>query len=97
RYLGSQDDRAARALVVERYERADNMTDAIAALTAKRDATSTERERLFAHFEAKWRDEPLVLDKWFALEARSLRADALSRVRMLLAHPRFNARNPNRV
>jgi len=97
RYLGAQDDRAARALVAERYERADNMTDAIAALTAQRDAASPERERLFAHFEAKWRDEPLVLDKWFALEARSVRPDTLSRVRMLLAHPRFNARNPNRV
>jgi len=38
-----------------------------------------------------------VLDKWFALQAMSARADALERVRTLLAHPRFNARNPNRV
>jgi aminopeptidase N len=52
---------------------------------------------VFAQFEARWRDEPLVLDKWFALEARSARADTLARVRRLLAHPRFNARNPNRV
>ncbi|HEY5862945.1 MAG TPA: aminopeptidase N [Casimicrobiaceae bacterium] len=97
RYLGALDDRAVRALVAERFERADNMTDTIAALSAVKDTTSPERDRLFAHFEAKWRDEPLVLDKWFALEARSLRADTLARVRALLAHPRFNARNPNRV
>ena len=38
-----------------------------------------------------------MLDKWFALEARSARADTLARVQALLAHPRFNARNPNRV
>ena len=38
-----------------------------------------------------------MLDKWFALQARSLRDDALDTVRALLAHPRFNARNPNRV
>ena len=73
------------------------MTDTIAALAALKDTMSPERDRLFAQFEAKWRDEPLVLDKWFALEARSQRADALARVKALLAHPRFNARNPNRV
>ena len=38
-----------------------------------------------------------MLDKWFALEAQSQRLDALARVRQLLAHPRYNARNPNRV
>jgi aminopeptidase N len=97
RYLGTLDDRAARTLVAERFERADNMTDTIAALAALKDTASPERDRLFARFEAKWRDEPLVLDKWFALEARSQRGDTLARVKALLAHPRFNARNPNRV
>jgi aminopeptidase N len=97
RYLGAHDDPAARAAAVEQYERADNMTDALAALVALRDGTSAERDRLYAHFEAKWRDEPLVLDKWFALEARSARDDTLARVKALCAHPRFNARNPNRV
>jgi aminopeptidase N len=97
RYLGALDDRASRALVAAHYERANNMTDAIAALSALKDSASPERERLFAHFEARWREEPLVLDKWFALESRSTRADTLPRVKALLAHPRFNARNPNRV
>ena len=43
-------------------------------------ARLTEREALFARFEAKWRDEPLVLDKWFALQGASRRADTLARV-----------------
>ena len=97
RYLGVVDDAGARALAVSQFERADNMTDKFAALAALKDSASAERDRLFGRFEAEWRDEPLVLDKWFALEARSLRADALDRVKRLLAHPRFNARNPNRV
>jgi aminopeptidase N len=97
RYLGALDDAAAHALVRAQYERADNMTDTIAALAALRDSASVVRDEIFARFEAKWRDEPLVLDKWFALQARSLRADTLHTVRALLAHPRFNARNPNRV
>ncbi|MFO1415117.1 MAG: aminopeptidase N [Burkholderiales bacterium] len=96
-YLGRIDDPAARALAVAHYDGADNMTDTIAALSALRDSMSAERDALFARFEARWRDEPLVLDKWFGLQAQSQRPDALARVRALLAHPRYNARNPNRV
>ncbi len=73
------------------------MTDAVATLAAVNHSVAAEREALFARFEAKWRDEPLVLDKWFALQAASLRPDTLARVRSLLAHPKFDARNPNRV
>ena len=73
------------------------MTDTIAALAALKDSAGSERDDLFERFEEKWRDEPLVLDKWFALQARSLRADTLARVKKLLAHPRFSAKNPNRV
>jgi len=96
-YLGTQDDDAARALAVAQFNGADNMTDAIAALAAINHSSAPEREALFARFEAKWRDEPLVLDKWFALQAASRRADTRQRVLALLSHPKFNAKNPNRV
>jgi aminopeptidase N len=97
RYLGALDDSAACALARAQYDAADNMTDAIAALVALNHGNSQERAELFARFEARWRDEPLALDKWFALQATSHRTDTLERVRALLAHPRFNPRNPNRV
>ena len=97
RFLVERGDSVARALAVAQFAEADNMTDSIAALAALADGTSAERDDLYARFEARWRDEPLVLDKWFALEATSRRPDALARVRRLIAHPRFNARNPNRV
>jgi aminopeptidase N len=97
RYVGAIDDAAARRRAAQRYDRAGNMTDAIAALAAVKDSAASDRDDLFARFEARWRDEPLVLDKWFALQARSQRDDALMRVKSLLTHPRFNARNPNRV
>jgi len=96
-YLGTQDDDAARALAVAQFNGADNMTDAIAALAAINHSGAPEREALFARFEAKWHDEPLVLDKWFTLQATSQRADTRLRVEALLSHPKFNAKNPNRV
>ncbi|HQR12193.1 MAG TPA: aminopeptidase N [Casimicrobiaceae bacterium] len=96
-YLCSADGAGARAMAVAQFADSDNMTDSIAALAALNDGDSPERASLFAQFETRWHDEPLVLDKWFALQAMSNRADTLDRVRRLLAHPRFNTRNPNRV
>jgi aminopeptidase N len=97
RYLGALDDDDAHALAARQYRHADNMTDAIGALAALRDSASPVRDELYAAFEARWRDEPLVLDKWFTLQAKSQRAGVLDTVRALAAHPRFDARNPNRV
>ncbi|MEO6564533.1 MAG: DUF3458 domain-containing protein, partial [Casimicrobiaceae bacterium] len=96
-YLGALDDDAARAVAVAHFDAADNMTDTIGALKALRDSAAEARELIFARFEDKWRDEALVLDKWFREQALAWRPDTLERIRNLLAHPRFNARNPNRV
>jgi aminopeptidase N len=97
RYVASLDDDRSRALAVAQFDAADNMTDSIAALAALRDSVSPARADLYARFERSWRDEPLVLDKWFTLQARSQRPDTLDTVKALAAHPRFNVRNPNRV
>ncbi len=97
RYLGALDDAPVHALAVAQFDSADNMTDSLAALAAVNHSAAPVRQALFARFEARWADEALVLDKWFALQATSHRADTLARVRALLGHPRFNARNPNRI
>ena len=41
--------------------------------------------------------DPLVLDKWFAIQARSKATDTLERVQDLLGHEAFSIRNPNKV
>ena len=50
-----------------------------------------------ADFYERWQDEPLVLDKWFAVQARAARPDSVEIVRALLSHPKFSLKNPNRV
>ncbi|HEX7328429.1 MAG TPA: aminopeptidase N [Casimicrobiaceae bacterium] len=95
--LAAQDDDRAHRLARDQFDSATNMTDALGALAALRDSAAPIAEELFARFEARWRGEPLVLDKWFALQARSHAPGALERVRALIAHPHYNARNPNRV
>jgi aminopeptidase N len=54
-------------------------------------------EQALADFYDRWRDEPLVIDKWFALQARSPSEDVLGRVLGLTAHPAFDPKNPNRM
>jgi len=48
-------------------------------------------------FYARWKDEPLVIDKWFAIQARDPNEDALERVIGLTAHPAFDAKTPTRL
>jgi aminopeptidase N len=54
-------------------------------------------EAALATFYERWKDEPLVIDKWFALQARDPSAGALARVVGLTAHPAFDAKTPNRL
>lgn len=50
-----------------------------------------------AAFHERWRDRPVVLDAWFALEASAPFADGLARVERLLEHPRYDPTAPNSV
>ncbi|MBX3479615.1 MAG: aminopeptidase N [Caulobacter sp.] len=87
--------------VIERarahYGAADNMTDAIGGLTALIAIGGEPAEAALAAFHARWKHEPLVIDKWFAAQARDESDAALGRVMGLTTHPDFDARNPNRL
>jgi aminopeptidase N len=96
-YLAARDDAASHALALTQFDTADNMTDAIAALMALNDTSAEARHEAMTRFEARWADNPLVMDKWFVLQATSCRPGTLARVRALLSHPAYDARNPNRI
>ena len=96
-YLMELDDPAIRSNCRHQLETADNMTDALAALACFANVRGTQREERLAWFEVRWKDDPLVLDKWFALQATSRLPDTLDHARKLLRHRRFDIENPNRV
>lgn len=79
------------------YEAAANMTDMMAGLSALMSLGGPAFDVALAGFYTRFENEPLVIDKWFALQARSPLDDALERVQALTAHPAFDARNPNRL
>ncbi len=76
---------------------ARSMTESIAALEALGASGSDGFEAALTSFYERWRTNPLVIDKWFAVQASAPRADTLARVENLRAHPDFNVKNPNRV
>ncbi|PJI52994.1 aminopeptidase N, partial [Methylobacterium radiotolerans] len=80
-----------------RLAEATNMTDRLAALgTLALIPGETPRGRLRA-FAARYADEPLVLDKWFAIQAQIPEPGTLDRIARLQEHPAFTLTNPNRV
>jgi aminopeptidase N len=93
-YLAAAGD---MTLVAAQFEAARNMTDQLAALAHLAASEDGAGEAPLAAFHARWRHDPLVLDKWFSIQAMAPRADAIARVRALEAHPDFDLRNPNRV
>jgi aminopeptidase N len=96
-YLTEIDNAQTRELAWRQFEQADNMTDALAAMTALAQLDCEERTRALDRFYARWKDEALVLDKWFAVQASSRLAGTLAEVKRLMQHPAFDLKNPNKV
>ncbi|MEJ1998573.1 MAG: aminopeptidase N [Maritimibacter sp.] len=79
----------------EAYASADNMTLSLGALGCLLDAEAGEDA--LASFYTRWKDDALVLDKWFMMQVvHAAPEKTVSVVEALAAHPDFNMKNPNR-
>ncbi|MGE0418957.1 MAG: aminopeptidase N [Acetobacteraceae bacterium] len=96
-YLTATSDADSLALAKAQCDAGQNMTDVLAALSLLASIDSVERTDALAAFHARWKDDALVLDKWFAIQAMASLPDAVARTRALTDHPDFDWRNPNRV
>ena len=85
------------ALAYEEYQSATNMTDRVAALNILCDHEGTEKQTALKHFYDRFKDYPLVIDKWFALQASAITDKTMTVVCDLATHPDFNLKNPNRA
>ena len=96
-YLSALGGDEAVERLAKQFREADNMTDGQAALGLLVDFDASERDEALAAFHERWQDDPLVLDKWFTVQALSRRPDTADRVVELSRHPDFKPGNPNRV
>jgi aminopeptidase N len=90
-----RDEGIARAFA--QYRNADNMTDRIAALDTLSQHDRPARAEAIEDFYKRYASDPLIIDKWLALQAAIPEATTLDRVKVLTEHPAFSVANPNRV
>ena len=84
-------------LAVTQYHNTDNMTDKVAALKAVVNSNRPSGDELLADFYELWKEDPLVVDKWFTLQALCPLEGTMDRVKELTGHPAFILKNPNKV
>jgi aminopeptidase N len=87
----------AVSLAAQQYQAADNMTDRMAALSTLSLRDVPERTAALDNFYTRYGDDPLIVDKWFTLQATIPEPATLDRVKALTGHPAFSFANPNRV
>jgi aminopeptidase N len=79
------------------YREADNMTDRMAALSTLTLHDKSARPAALDDFYKRYAEDPLIIDKWFMLQATIPEPETLDRVKALTAHAAFSFSNPNRV
>lgn len=100
RRLDVEDPKQAASLLTHELERANNLTDRLAALQriiGLRSLSTEEKAQHIDTFYDRWSSEALVVDAWFAAQARNPLPGTLGRVQSLQQHEAFDARNPNKV
>lgn len=81
----------------QQFQAQQNMTDVLAALETIAHTDHAQRDGCLQSFYDTWQHDPLVLDKWFALQSGSHHIHALEHVQTLVEHKDFKYENPNRV
>jgi len=84
-------------LAIEQYKASNNMTDSMGALLALNNYEGEQRAWILNDFYQKWQNQPLIINKWLALQASSQLPDTLAQVKKLLIHHAFSMSNPNNV
>jgi aminopeptidase N len=83
---------------IEQFDTSDNMTERLTALAVLVNSPFTEaRDKALAVFAENFKDNALVMDQWFSVQAGSPLPGGLERVKALMQHPAFNIKNPNKV
>lgn len=86
------------AATLEQFDQCDNMTERLTALAVLVNSPfSAERQHALDVFAEHFKDNPLVMDQWFSVQAASTQSGGLARVKALMQHPAFTLKNPNKV
>jgi aminopeptidase N len=86
------------AAAIEQFDAADNMTERLTALAVLVNSPfEDEKAKALKVFAENFKDNALVMDQWFSVQAGSTLPGGLERVKALMQHPAFTMKNPNKV
>ena len=86
------------AATLDQFDTSDNMTERLTALAVLVNSPfEAEKAQALAVFAENFKDNPLVMDQWFSVQAGSTLPGGLARVKALMEHPAFTIKNPNKV
>jgi aminopeptidase N len=95
-YLMYLDDQG-ELLAKKQYQSADNMTDQMAAFKSLIHHEAASANEVVDVFYQQWKQDNLVMDKWFTVQATIPHVSAMKKVKQLFEHEDFDIKNPNRV
>lgn len=84
-------------IAYKQYKEADNMTDKLAALSCLSNIESEISNKALDDFYSTWKDDDIVLNKWFSLQAISSLDNTFDKIKALSKHKSFNLKNPNKI
>ena len=87
----------AIAMADKQFVDACNMTDRVAALSVLCERPSPQRDQRLKEFYDDWRNNRLLVDKWFSLQAMATHPQAIDEISALTLHESFDWHNPNRL
>jgi len=94
-YLSYLDEAPIKNLLINFYKNANNMTDEIGSLQILAYRRIDGYEEQINSFYEKWKDNQLVLNKWFSLFGSMDSEQALQKIKEMEKHEKFNIKNPN--
>jgi aminopeptidase N len=85
------------SLATSQFYEADNMTDQMAAFKSLVHHQAANSAKVVDEFYQQWRQDNLVMDKWFSVQGTVPQVSSIARVKQLFDHEDFDIKNPNRV
>ena len=96
-YLAQTGNKEFHQITQQQYQQADNYTDSVTGLTLLAHQQAGAFEDLLADYYDRWKEHPLMINKWLSIQATIPAEDTLERVRQLMDLPVFSLKNPNAV
>ncbi|AJC50476.1 aminopeptidase N [Coxiella endosymbiont of Amblyomma americanum] len=96
-YLTENEREKQYVLAYQQFKDSNNMTDTMGALSALINHECEERYLALDAFYQRWKGQPLVINKWMALQASSRLSSTIENVKGLMQCSVFNVKNPNSV